>query len=579
MNPSLLLIPDRYKAAKLYSQIPDSGAGDLTFARNSSATRVNSAGLIEKVRTNIILQSEAFNTTWTPNAAPTITANTTVAPDGTTTGDTIAASGANSGVYQVPTVASGVEHSFSVYIKNISGATDVLLGCDLNPINAIINFNASTGAIISTGAGITGSSVTNAGNGWYRVAGTYVSTGTSNTFVVFGTGVMSFAAWGAQLETGVTTPYIPTTTAAVSVGITADIPRLDYTGGGCPSLLLEPQRTNVALYSEQFGNAAWFKFEGTITPNVISAPDGTISADLFLDTAVSQEHVVEQGVSTGVGVHTWSVFAKAQNLNFLIINAFSGSSNRTWFNLSNGTIGTNAAGSTATITNYGNGWYRCSVTRNYTSGSFLFVAQTAPSDGVFSYTGSVNGIYLWGAQVELGSYVSSYINTLGSSVTRLADAASKTGISSLIGQSEGVLFIETTYNGAVNTGLFNRLITISNGVDNNFISVSKNTSTTELYVYAQTAAGVQVNSNPIANTNLVGTHKIALAYKANDYVLYVDGVQRFTDTSAEVPACSQLNIGNIPFFSGGDELGGGVNQALLFTTRLTNAELQSLTSL
>jgi hypothetical protein len=239
-TPSLLLIPDRYKSGVLYSQLPESGAGDIDFTRASAATRVNASGLIESVasgvprldytgggcpslllepqRTNLALRSEQFDdAAWITNASPTITANTTIAPDGTTTADTIAATAANSGAYQVPAVANGVAYSFSVYIKNISGATNVLLGCDLNPLTATINFNPTTGQIISLGGSITSSSVTNVGNGWYRVVGTYISTGTQNTLIIFGTGVMSFAVWGAQLEAGsYPTSYIPTTSAAVT---------------------------------------------------------------------------------------------------------------------------------------------------------------------------------------------------------------------------------------------------------------------------------------------------------------------------------------------------------------------------
>ena len=112
-DASLVMIPSGYKDQKVYSVKPLDGSGDLTFSRASSATRVASNGLIEKVRTNIILQSQDFTTTWSTNASPTITANTTVAPDGTTTADTIAATGSGSGVFQLPTVANGVEYSFS----------------------------------------------------------------------------------------------------------------------------------------------------------------------------------------------------------------------------------------------------------------------------------------------------------------------------------------------------------------------------------------------------------------------------------------------------------------------------------
>jgi hypothetical protein len=238
-DASLVFIPSGTKTSKAYSVKPIDGTGDLTFTRASTATRVNASGLVEAVasnvprldylnstcprlilepsRTNLILQSEALNTTWAPNGTPTITANTTVSPDGTTNADTMAVAIAGNGLFQAFTVTISAAHSFSVYLKNISSATNVLIGCDTFPSNATINFNTVTGAIIGTGADITSSSVTNAGNGWYRVQGTYTSTGVGNTLLIYGQGVMSFSAWGAQVEAGAyVSSYIPTTTASVT---------------------------------------------------------------------------------------------------------------------------------------------------------------------------------------------------------------------------------------------------------------------------------------------------------------------------------------------------------------------------
>ena len=240
-DASLVLIPSGTKTSKVYSVKPTDGTGDLTFTRASTATRVNASGvivavasnvprldysggatcpslLLEGQRTNLIRQSETFNNaSWSLNGSPTITANTNVSPDGTTNADTIAPAVVGEGVFQSFSVASAVAHSFSVYLKNITSATNILVGCDSSPSTATISFNAVTGAIFATGASITSSSVTNAGNGWYRVQGTYTSTGTLNTLIIYGQGVMSFSAWGCQLEAGsFVSSYIPTTTAAVT---------------------------------------------------------------------------------------------------------------------------------------------------------------------------------------------------------------------------------------------------------------------------------------------------------------------------------------------------------------------------
>jgi hypothetical protein len=575
-DASLVMIPSGYKDQKVYSVKPTDGTGDLTFSRASSATRVQSNGLIEKVRTNIALYSEQFDNAYWSKYLATITVNSTTAPNGTLTADTITDSivlGSHM-IFRTATWNT-TSQTFSIFAKAGTSSRVCILN---NSLGTGVFANLADSTIV-VDSGFVGT-LTAVGNGWFRITAAHTAassqtlsvglfTGTSTSEYI-GTGSTAFL-WGAQLETGdIATPYIATTTAAVSVGPVSGLPRLDYLGSSCPKLLLEPQRTNLAPYSEQFNNAAWLTLEATITPNAIAAPDGTVSADLILDNAVSDQHAVYEGISTGAGVHTWSVFAKAQNLNFLIVNAFSGSDNRTWFNLSNGTVGTNAAGNTATITNYGNGWYRCSVTRSYASGTFLFVAATAPSNGVFSYVGSGNGLYLWGAQVELGAYATSYIPTLGASVTRVADAASKTSISSLIGQSEGTMFVDFEFNGKYD-------------VSGN-IPINVYTGTTEAYIYVNSSgilfldlliAGV-TQASITTSIGAVGPKKIAFAYKENDFVGYMNGVQIGTDTSGSVGAMANLNVGS--YRTTGYLTTGGVNQAILFTTRLTNAQLAELTA-
>ena len=568
-DASLVLIPSAQKLSKIYSVKPTDGTGDLAFTRsNDTATRVGPDGLIEKVRTNLILQSQDFTTSWATNASPTITANTTVAPDGTTTADTIASSGASSGAYQVPTVASGVEYSFSVYVKNITSATNIQIGCDLGPINGFVNFNAVTGAITSAAAGITGSSVTNAGNGWYRVSGTYVSTGTTNTFIVFGQSGMTFAAWGAQFEAGVTTAYIATTTAAVSVGPVANVPRLDYLGSSCPRLLLEPQRVNLALNSESFNSSSYTKVRATITANAITSPDGYTNADKMESTAGATLAVeCYQSITTTAQTYTASAFFKqgsgANDLNHLDVYYLgTGTYNASVkINLSTGVL-TQTIGTGASVVNYGNGWYRVLVPFTASAGTTAFYFG---SDGAHYASGSF--VYLYGCQVEAGAYATSYIPTLGAAVTRGADAAIKTGISSLIGQTEGTIFVEFQKASGLDTD--NILFSLSDGTSANLAYVS--TQGTFEFITSSATQAVKVGISLVS-----GTNKIAIYYKANDFGVYLNGASIFTDTVGSVGAMSKFTLGC--YFNNNLPVGTTISQALLFKTRLTNADLAALTA-
>jgi hypothetical protein len=169
----------------------------------------------------------------------------------------------------------------------------------------------------------------------------------------------------------------------------------------------------------------------------------------------------------------------------------------------------------------------------------------------------------------MGSYATSYISTTSSSATRVADVCSKTGISSLIGQTEGVIFADVNVNITGDASNFAG-IAINDGTSSNVISFG-------YYQEGRIQAVSFVSGSLVVNINLPifgltsGSHKFALAYKLNDYVFYVDGVQVGSDTSASVPATSVFLLSDL--------VGADIsyNQAVLFPTRLTNAELAQLT--
>lgn len=609
MNPSLLLIPDRYKASKLYSQIPDSGAGDLAFTRaNDTATRVNSAGLIEKVRTNLVTYSEDFaNAAWTKNSA-TVTSNTQANPiNGELTADTITATGSVGYISSAAFAMAAVPYTISMYAKKSNVDWVSIEASDGIANSSKSWYNISNGTLGTTGGTYTilNRTITNAGNGWYRLTLTFAVTAATNyffvPFFVASDGALSVSGnagfgFGAQAETSDfgATPYIPTTTAAVSVGPVANIPRIDYTGGGCGKLLLEPQRTNLLTFSEQFNNAAYTKTNLTITANTTAAPDGTTSADTATTTSSVSE--LYQSSSTAVTTATCSLFVKKSTHKYFGIS-INGTNNfdsryQGVFDLDLGTV-FQENNSTTPLTNrsskiesYGNGWYRIIVTATFATSANAFVVfqqsnnvPTIPSDNLAWNNSSIGSTFVWGAQVEAGSYVSSYIPTLGASVTRSADAASKTGISSLIGQTSGTIYLEMQYDASIPN--------LSGGVDQPVIAL-QNTTNNVLAVLAQgqsagnIIAGLSITSSSVqavllSSAQSSGVKKIAFVYRTNYFALFVNGVKIAEDLLGTPAAVPNLYFGS--YDGTGTLFKIEMKSFALYSSDLSDTELISLTAL
>lgn len=201
--------------------------------------------------------------------------------------------------------------------------------------------------------------------------------------------------------------------------VSANVPRLDYTNGSCPSILVEPQRTNMFTYSEQFDNLSWVKDNSTITTNSITSPNGTLTADKVSEDNTNNVHGV-RNLYTGGGTNSISVYAKKAERDYICV--FTGGGNLGgYFDLNNGTTLGTFGSVTTKIKDVGNGWYRCTL---ISSGSVLSYGSIAISNNgaTLVYTGTTgSGVYIWGAQAEAGSYATSYIPTTTASVTRNAD--------------------------------------------------------------------------------------------------------------------------------------------------------------
>jgi hypothetical protein len=427
--------------------------------------------------------------------------------------------------------------------------------------------NLTDGTVGSAGGGTPPTATTQlVGNGWYLVS--VSSTGTkfginlhitdaNNSTSYNGNGTGFVYVQNAQRNIGTTAkPYFPTTDRL-------NVPRLTYQngGGGCPSLLLEKQSTNLVTYSEDFSNAAWTKFNASVTANDTTSPDGTQNADKLIENTANDEHVVYRAID-GTS-KTFSFYAKAAGRNWLAV--LSNNGNYTYFNVSNGTLGTIAATSTATIEDAGNGWYRCTIYN--THATYGAVMNLATANGTVVYTGNgTSGVYLWGAQIEASSYPTSYISTTSASATRVADACSKTGISSLIGQTEGTIFLD--YN--LITASQDIVVMNAVGLPNNDIAIIFIGNSLEIYCFNNFVEQFRFSLSGYKNTN---RYKIAIGYANNNTACYINGSLVGTDTS-----CS-FNLTDSIFYTSADYNAHKINESVLFKTRLTNAELASLTTI
>jgi hypothetical protein len=351
---------------------------------------------------------------------------------------------------------------------------------------------------------------------------------------------------------------------------------MDYTDSASPRLLLEPQRSNLITYSEQMDNADWLKINTTVTANVIASPDGYTNADKIIPANGNNIAVIYQTI-VPAGTSTASIYAKAGEFGGIVIAT---GTTGAFFNLTTGQYRTayNVAPTAYSITSVGNGWYRCSVTLTSAAIDNLYIGANDNVSNDLTVTGNgTSGAYIWGAQLEAGAYATSYIPTLGAAVTRGADACSKTGISSLIGQTEGTIFWE----GKVGFNNSEVYVFLQNTLGNSIVDS----------IFIQRASGVGIvfniydSSTQVVNisggTYTIGqTLKIAAAYKLNDVVLYVNGVQIGTDTGAAIPATTSMQLGTYPALPTTESyMSDNVKQALLFPTRLTNAQLAELTTI
>jgi hypothetical protein len=345
-----------------------------------------------------------------------------------------------------------------------------------------------------------------------------------------------------------------------------DTPRLDWLNSDCPSLLLEPQRTNLQAYSENFSGAAWTPAFSTITANSSISPNGELTA-YKLETTSSVAYLNGFLQITSNTEYTYSIYVKAGTTSICRIELTDRINSSDYyyglvtFDMSTETLSTNLA--TASFDKLDGGWYRLKMT------------ATSPnpiqgSTNAKIFLPEVGSIFIWGAQMEAGGYATSYIKNVDdiNGVTRLKDECFNGGDADLFDITEGTFFVDSY---VYNSGNFT-IITLCDGSASNRLALIFQNYGTQVRVLS--SGGV----DSYLNLNFDQRNKIAVTFKENEYKFFINGDLVGSDTSATVPSgMDRLNFSNNTNVLNHFE--GKVYDTRVYDRVLTEAEAITLTTI
>ena len=504
----------------------------ITFTRASRGTFVGADGLIKTTPVNLMTYSEDL-TQWNQFFSATVTPNVATAPDGTFTADLIdVTAGGNAQVVKSFTGAPSTTYTVSFFAKSTT-ATDVIRLYRTNPNGGSVDINIT--------------------NEWQRYTSTYTTDASSpytQVLFIFKPGSTNqYYVWGVQVEEGSTaTEYIPTTSTI------SGAPRFDHdlATGESLGLLIEESRTNTVLNSD---TAPATVLMGTVSlplESVVS-PRG-ITENVRKVELLSGSSALRFGPGAGQGAinTTYSV-------SFWIKSVDGGT----------GSVNIDINDRNITEVPYTGEWTRITRTggnRSDASHQFFDLTQRA----------STTDFYLFGAQMETGSFATSYIPTEGSTVTRAADVVEITGtnLSSFYNQSEGTVFAEASSYPHPVTGKALVPLAYSDNSFNNRVTLASSTSNNQ-FNFDVTSGGSQQRG---ILGNFVSTGlKAAGGYKATGSAGSLDGATAVTSSTSSIPSSiNRLDIGNA--HNGGQSLNGHIKRLIYFNTRLSDDKLESITA-
>ena len=585
----------------------------ITFSRASNATRYSPTGQLEYAPHNLLLQSQDFATTWTvAGTNATITANTTTAPDGTTTADSLT-DDATSGIHRVAQAVTTVNTNqtvFSCFVKystmqwitlSVSTSAGAWAGAKFDVQNGVL------GSISQQGASWTANSsaITPVGNGWYRCVlvytpgasgstvaalsgatdGTTFATSQRGSQIYAGTGSVVFI-WGAQLAVGPNPlDYTPTTTAVVYG------PRFDYDPSTlvAQGLLIEEQRTNSIRNNTMVGAVAgtpgtlptnWqVSVAAGLTTNVIGT--GTSGGVTYIDlqitgTSNATSYILGFDTTTQIAASAGQTWAWASWVAFVSGSLSNVTTVSADFRESN-SGGTQLAAGAVALSTLTSSLVRQSATRTLSEATTAFVQPrlrlTITNGAAIDIT-----LRIGLPQLEQGAFATSVIPTTTAATTRSADIASIGTLSPWYNATEGTLFAEWSSVGSLSDSRI--VYALSDGTFNNVN-----------YLTAATAAAANQSVNTIRSSNTAQAtiavpgaytnytdRKTAAVYKVNDFAISGDGSAVAVDTSGLLPVgVDRLALGT-SWIATSNFLSGYLRRITYTPRRLTNAELQSLTS-